>query len=63
VLLKTVFRVIGMDDDDYEEYEGTGGDESIYDEDSRKDLVDDDELSPQEEAFMEGYEEDSEKKE
>jgi len=52
-----------MDDDDYEDYEGTGGDESIYDEDSRKDLVDDDELSPQEEAFMEGYEEDSEKKE
>ena len=30
--------------------------ETVYDEDAREDLMDNDELSPQEEAFMAGYE-------
>ncbi len=30
-------------------------DEGVYDEDSRNDMVDDDELSPEEAGFMQGY--------
>jgi len=37
--------------------------ESVYDEDSREDLVEDDEMSPREQAFMKGYEEAEEEKE
>ncbi len=33
-----------------------GDDENIYSEEVREDLVDDDEMSSQEEAFMKGYE-------
>lgn len=33
-----------------------GDDENIYDEEVREDLVDDDEMSSEEEAFMKGYE-------
>lgn len=33
-----------------------GDDENIYDKEVRSDLVDDDEMSSQEEAFMKGYE-------
>jgi hypothetical protein len=32
-----------------------GDDENIYSEEVREDLVDDDEMSSQEEAFMKGY--------
>jgi len=39
--------------DDDEEFSET----SIYDGDGRKDLVDDDEMSAEEEGFMRGYEE------
>jgi len=35
---------------------------SIYDEEGRKDLVADDEMSAEEEGFMKGYEEAEEKK-
>lgn len=31
-------------------------DDSIYSEESREDMVDEDELSPEEAAFMQGYE-------
>ena len=33
------------------------GEEEIYDDDTREELVEDDELSPEEEAFMKGYDE------
>jgi len=36
-------------------------DENVYEENKREDLVDDDEMSAQEEGFMEGYEEREEK--
>lgn len=32
--------------------------ESVYNDDSREDLVENDEISPEEEAFMSGYDED-----
>ena len=32
-------------------------DESIYSEDTRESMVEDDEISPEEEAFMRGYDE------
>jgi|TARA_B100001964_G_C14161308_1_gene566849 hypothetical protein len=52
-----------MADEEYvEEKEG----ESVYDTEGRKDLVEDDEMSPEEEGFMKGYEdadEDKDKKE
>ena len=35
-------------------------DETIYDEEGREDLVDDAEISPEEEGFMKGYEDASE---
>ena len=38
-------------------------DESIYSEDVRNALIDDDEITPYEEAFMKGYEEADEEKE
>ena len=38
-------------------------DESIYSEENRKDMVDNDELTPLEEAFMMGWEEADEDKE
>lgn len=37
--------------------------ESIYNEESREDLTENDEISPEEEAFMAGYDEEDEKKE
>ena len=37
--------------------------EEIYDEKSREEMVDDDEVSPEEEGFMKGYDEASEDKE
>ena len=42
-----------MTDDPYDEDHGMG--ESIYEEEKRNDLVEDDEMSPQEEGFMQGY--------
>jgi|TARA_B100001971_G_C18109956_1_gene493618 hypothetical protein len=42
-----------MTEEEYNEKE----DETVYDEEGREDLVDDDELSPEEEGFMKGYEE------
>jgi hypothetical protein len=44
---------------DEEEFNET----SIYDEEGRKDLVADDEMSAEEEGFMKGYEEATEKEE
>jgi len=46
-----------MYDEKYEDSEAT-----VYNEDTREDMVDNDELSPQEEAFMKGYDEAEEKK-
>jgi hypothetical protein len=37
--------------------------EEIYDEEGREGMVDDDEVSPEEEGFMQGYEDASEDKE
>ncbi|MBS3098029.1 hypothetical protein J4209_04515 [Candidatus Woesearchaeota archaeon] len=36
---------------------------TIYDSDGREDLVEDDELTPQEEGFMQGYDTEEEKEE
>ena len=36
--------------------------EEVYDDESREDLVDNDQISPEEEAFMAGYDEVKEKK-
>lgn len=44
-----------------EEYAGDS-EENLYDEESREDLLDDDEISAEEEGFMKGYDEASEKK-
>lgn len=44
---------------DDEEFDET----SIYDEEGREDLVADDEMSPEEEGFMRGYEEANESEE
>ena len=40
-----------------EKHEGKETDETIYDGEARSDLVEDDEMSPHEEGFMQGYEE------
>jgi len=37
--------------------------ESVYDDEGREALTDNDEISPEEEAFMAGYEEDKEQEE
>ena len=37
--------------------------ESVYSEETREDLTENDEISPEEEAFMAGYDEEEEKKE
>ncbi len=42
---------------DSREEEHSNSDESVYDEDSREDQVEDDGISPEEEAFMKGYDE------
>lgn len=39
------------------------GEENVYKEGTREELVENDELSPQEEAFMKGYDEESTKDE
>ena len=39
------------------------GEENVYHEKAREDLLDDDELSPGEEAFMKGYDEADEEEE
>lgn len=36
--------------------------ESVYNDDGREELIEDDEISPQEEAFMAGYDEEEVKK-
>jgi len=38
-------------------------DDSIYDEEGREEMVDDSEISPEEEGFMQGYDEASDDKE
>ena len=38
-------------------------DETIYDEEGREELVDDSEISPEEEGFMKGYDDANEEKE
>lgn len=40
-----------------EKQEGKEADETIYDGNARSDLVEDDEMSPHEEGFMQGYDE------
>ena len=50
------------DGDEYAEEEYESG-ENIYDENHRESQVEDGEISPEEEAFMRGYEEASEYKE
>ena len=42
---------------DYSEDEDSSDDASIYSRNVRESMLDDDELSPMEEAFMSGYEE------
>ena len=37
--------------------------EEIYDEEGREEMVDDDEVSPEEDGFMQGYDDASEEKE
>jgi|GEM_PF-6601230 len=50
-----------MYEDDIEEDEyDIDEDNSVYEEDSRDDLIESDEISTEEEAFMKGYEEDIE---
>ena len=39
------------------------GEENVYNDEAREDLVDNDELSPEEEAFMKGYDEANESNE
>ncbi len=39
------------------------GKETVYDKDAREEQLEDDELSPEEEGFMKGYEEADEEKE
>ncbi len=46
-----------------DEYGAEEGEENVYHEDAREELVDNDELTPEEEAFMRGYDEDEEKTE
>ena len=43
--------------DEEDEYIEFDNEESVYSDDSRENLIEDDELSPQEEGFMKGYEE------
>jgi len=45
-----------------EDYKAQEGEETVYDEDTREDMIDNDEISPEEEAFMKGYDEAEEKK-
>ena len=45
-----------------EDFEDEDQFESVYDEDAREDLTDNDEISPEEEAFMQGYDEEEKKK-
>lgn len=46
-----------------EDQEAAGdSEENLYDEESREDLLDDDEISAEEEGFMKGYDEAQEKK-
>lgn len=45
----------------YKDEEDVEAEESIYDESKREDLVEDDEMTPEEEGFMRGYEEADEK--
>lgn len=45
-----------------ENYVAEEGEENVYQENTREDLLDNDELSPEEEAFMKGYDDSSEKK-
>ena len=40
-----------------EEYNVEEGDENVYEEEGREDLVEDGEITPEENAFMKGYEE------
>lgn len=42
-------------------YAAEEGEENVYQENTREELVDNDELSPEEEAFMKGYDEAEEK--
>ncbi len=49
-----------MEDENYEEENDL---EEVYSGEGREDLVDNDEMSPEEEAFMMGYDEEKEKKE
>lgn len=49
------------DEEDLEEDEyDIDEDDNVYEEDSRDDLIEGDEISTEEEAFMKGYEEDIE---
>ena len=51
-------------EDDYEGKEKEEKDEdSVYDEEGREELVESDEVSPEEQAFMQGYEDADEEKE
>ncbi|MFH1590852.1 MAG: hypothetical protein ABIC95_02905 [archaeon] len=41
-----------------EDYNADEGEDNVYNKRSREELVDNDELTPEEEAFMKGYDED-----
>lgn len=45
-----------------EDYVAEEGEENVYQENTREELLDNDELSPEEEAFMKGYDDSDEKK-
>jgi len=51
-----------MDDDEYieDEYEAEGKEKNVYSKKARDELVENDEISAEEEGFMAGYESDEE---
>ena len=52
-----------MGDETYDEEVPVEQDESVYAENTREELIEAGEISPEEDAFMKGYEEDKENKE
>ncbi len=52
--------MVFMEDEQYDDGDDL---EEVYSGEGREDLVDNDEISPEEEAFMMGYDEEKEKKE
>ena len=48
--------IVTMAEEEYEEE----GEDNVYNDEKRKEMLDNDELSPEEEGFLEGYDMDSE---